>query len=67
MLLKVSLGEDPAADRKEIKLAFTVADSWPRYWSEHAKGKKTAKEDQRIFSKHIPDWFKKLPVDTIRP
>lgn len=50
MLFKVSQGEDPVADRKEIKKAITVADTWPRYWSEHAKGKKTAKEDQRIFT-----------------
>lgn len=65
MLFKVSQGEDPVADRKEIKKAITVADTWPRYWSEHAKGKKTAKEDQRIFSKHFPDWFKNLEVEKI--
>ncbi len=66
MLFKVSLGEDPILERKEThQAAATVADVWPRYWSEHAEDKKTASEDKRIFEKHFPDWFKNLPVDAI--
>lgn len=65
MLFKVSLGEDPVADRKKSTKTVTVADAWPRYWSEHAEGKKTANEDRRIFEKHFPDWFKNLSVDAI--
>ncbi|MDD2467072.1 MAG: Arm DNA-binding domain-containing protein, partial [Desulfobulbus sp.] len=65
MLFKVSLGEDPVSDRKVPLQAVTVATVWPRYWSEHAEGKKTASEDKRIYEKHFPDWFKNLPVDVI--
>lgn len=63
MLYKVSLGEDPAEDRKVLPQSVTFAEIWPRYWTEHGSRKKSSREDQRIYDKHLPDWFKQLPVD----
>ena len=65
MLYKVAQGDDPAETRKSSLPLPTVSELWPRYWSEHGSQKKTAREDNRIFEKHFPDWFKQLPVDQI--
>jgi len=63
MLYKVSLGEDPVEDRKVSSQSLSFAEIWPRYWTEHGSRKKSGKEDQRIFEKHLPDWFKQLQLD----
>lgn len=62
MLLQLASGNDPMATREAKRSATTIGQAWSRYVSEHAHGKKTGNEDVRIYDKHIPDWFKRLPV-----
>lgn len=62
MLLQLSSGNDPMAARDANRSAVTITQAWNRYVSEHAQGKKTGTEDVRIYDKHFPAWFKRLPV-----
>lgn len=62
MLLQLASGNDPMAERAAKRSATTIDQAWSRYLSEHVHGKKTGREDIRIYDKHIPDWFKRFPV-----
>ena len=65
MLLQLASGKDPMEERNQSRSMLTVDQVWPRYLSEHATTKKTGREDERIYSHHIPAWFKRLPVPEV--
>lgn len=65
MLLQLASGNDPMAVRDAKRSADTIKQAWKRYLTEYAHGKKTGKEDIRIYKVHIPDWFKRLPVSEV--
>jgi len=62
MLLQLATGKDPMEERNQNRLILTIDQIWPRYLAEHASQKKTGKEDARIYDRHIPSWFKRLPI-----
>lgn len=69
MIVKVKMGRDPVAERKEARGAPTITDLAEMYMKRHASTKKpaSAAEDRRQWEKYIvPRWGKKACRDINR-